>query len=118
MNHHFLPVNQVEKNEAKAILGWNLSGNEFFAHVYAVRGDGLLGDLLLSTTADDFFPSEVEHLEQWLEQKAVSVPKAVIRAVAEDQTKRMSSHSARYDLSGNSLDDEPLVMKGQQLMLC
>jgi hypothetical protein len=118
MNHHFLPVNKVEKSDAKAILGWNPSGNEFFAHVYAVQDDGLLGDLLLSTTAEDFFPSAVEHLEQWLEQKAVAVPKSVIRAVAADQTNRVSSHSARYDLSGNSLDEEPLFMKGQQLMLC
>ena len=116
MNHHFLPVTSVEKSETKAILGWNCPVNEFFAHVYAVRDDGLLGDLLHSTTADNFFPSEVDELEQWLDQKAVSVPKTVLRAVAADQVNRVSNHSARYDMQGNSLDE--LVMKGQQLMLC
>lgn len=118
MNHHFLPVNRIEQHEAKAILGWNRSANEFFAHVYAVRKDGLLGDLLFSTTADSFFPPNVEQLEQWLEQKAVAVPRCVLRAVAADQTNKESSHSARYDAFGNSLDEVPLFKRGEQLMLC
>jgi hypothetical protein len=123
MNHHSLPVKNAN-HDAKAILGWNHSLNEFQAHVYEIQADGLLGELLHSTTMDNFFPNEVEGLETWLQQKGVSVPQPVLAAVKDDQLKRESRHSARYDINGMSLDvvgvesEELLPMKGEQLMLC
>jgi hypothetical protein len=115
MNHHLLPITPIQDSDAQAILGWNNPLNEFYAHVYSVRADGLLGDLLYSTVGENFFPDDVEKLEQWLEQKAVSIPKNVLNAVQADQTHKRSSFSARYGLDGDLLLTPE--MKGQ-MMLC